>query len=69
MRLKGINSRDVIAVSRARDAGLSQTAAEREAATRGLGLAASAPQPTVIYMISSADANVLITTVDLIHKK
>jgi hypothetical protein len=69
MTLKGVNSRDVIAVSRARDAGLAQTAAEREAASRGLGLAASAPQPTVIYMASSADANVLITTVDLIHKK
>jgi hypothetical protein len=69
MTLKGVNSRDVIAVSRARDAGLAQTAAEREAASRGLGLAASAPQPTVIHMASSADANVLITTVDLIHKK
>jgi hypothetical protein len=69
MTLKGVNSRDVIAVSRARDAGLAQTAAEREAASRGLGLAASAPQPTVIYMASSANANVLITTVDLIHKK
>lgn len=67
--LKGLNRRDEIAVSRAQDAGLQQTAAERDATSRGLGLSATAPPPTVIYMASSADAAALVTTVDLIHKK
>jgi hypothetical protein len=69
LRLKGLNRRDEIAMSRVQDEGLFQTTAEHEAVSRGLGLSASAPPPSVIYMASSADANVLITTVDLIHKK
>jgi hypothetical protein len=51
-----------------KDEGRAQTAAERDAATRGLGLSADAPLPSVIYMIASSNANVLVTTVDLIHK-
>lgn len=66
--LKGANARDQIAVSQVKDDGRAQTAAEREAATRGLGLTAAAPLPSVIYMIASSNANVLVTTVDLIHK-
>jgi hypothetical protein len=66
--LKGANARDEIAVSQVRDEGRTQTSAEREAATRGLGLTASAPLPSVIYMVASSNANVLVTTVDLIHK-
>jgi hypothetical protein len=69
LRLKGVNRRDEIAMSRVKDDGLFQTTAEREAVSRGLGLSATAPPPTVIYMASSASADVLITTVDLIHKK
>jgi hypothetical protein len=69
VRLRGANRGDEIAVSRARDEGLSQTAAEHEAASRGLGLSAGAPPPTVIYIASSADANVLVTAIDLIHRK
>lgn len=66
--LRDSNARDQIAVSQIRDEGQAQTAAEREAATRGLGLAADAPLPSVIYMIASSNASVLVTTVDLIHK-
>lgn len=66
--LKTANARDQIAVSQAKDDGRAQTAAEREAAVRGLGLSTDAPLPSVIYMIASSNANVLVTTVDLIHK-
>ena len=42
--------------------------AEKEAAVRGLGLSTDAPLPSVIYMVASTNARVLVTTVDLIHK-
>ena len=48
--------------------GQKQTAAEREATTRGLGLDQSAPEPSVIRMNASSNAPVLVTAVDLIHK-
>jgi len=48
--------------------GQKQTSAEREATTRGLGLDQTAPEPSVIRMSATADAPILITTVDLIHK-
>jgi hypothetical protein len=66
--LKTANARDQIAVSQLKDEGRAQTTAEHEAATRGLGLSTDAPLPSVIYMIASSNANVLVTTVDLIHK-
>jgi hypothetical protein len=66
--LKTANARDQVAVSRVKDEGRALEAAERDAATRGLGLSADAPLPSVIYMIASSNANVLVTTVDLIHK-
>ncbi len=69
LRLKGVNRHDEIAMARVKDEGLFQTTAEHEAVTRGLGLSATAPPPSVIYMVSSADSNVIITTVDLLHKK
>ncbi|HEX8162752.1 MAG TPA: DUF4384 domain-containing protein [Pyrinomonadaceae bacterium] len=66
--LKAANARDQIAFSRVKDEGRAQTDAEREAATRGLGLRADAPLPSVIYMIASSNTGVLVATVDLIHK-
>jgi hypothetical protein len=66
--LKTANARDQIAFSRLKDEGRAQTSAEREAATRGLGLRADAPLPSVIYIIASSNANVLVATVDLIHR-
>jgi hypothetical protein len=66
--LKAANARDEIAFSRLKDEGRAQTPAEREAAARGLGLRADAPLPSVIYMIASSNANVLVATVDLIHR-
>jgi hypothetical protein len=66
--LKTSNARDQVAVSRVKDDGRALEATERDAATRGLGLSVDAPLPSVIYMIASSNANVLVTTVDLIHK-
>ena len=65
---KWANRREQVATSRAADEGRAETAAEHEAATRGLGLSADAPLPSVIYMITSANADVLVATVDLIHR-
>jgi hypothetical protein len=61
-------SREQVATSRAADEGRAETPAEHEAATRGLGLPADAPLPSVIYMITSANAEILVATVDLIHR-
>ncbi|HYX27848.1 MAG TPA: DUF4384 domain-containing protein [Pyrinomonadaceae bacterium] len=49
-------------------AGEPQTEKEQVAATRGLGLDRSAPQPAVIRMNASTQAPVLVTTLDLVHK-
>jgi hypothetical protein len=48
-------------------AGQTQTNAEQQATTRGLGLAKDDPQPSMIMMASSKTAT-LVTTLDLIHK-
>ncbi|MCA1814855.1 MAG: DUF4384 domain-containing protein [Acidobacteria bacterium] len=66
--LRTANAGDRVAVSQAKDDGRAQTATEKEAAVRGLGLSTDAPLPSVIYMIASTNTNVLVTTVDLIHK-
>jgi hypothetical protein len=57
-----------LATSRAADEGHAETPAEHEAATRGLGLPADAPLPSVIYMITSANSEILVATIDLIHR-
>jgi hypothetical protein len=66
--IKKWSHREQVATSRAADEGRAETPAEHEAATRGLGLPADAPLPSVIYMITSANADVLVATVDLIHR-
>ena len=48
--------------------GQAQTEKEETAATRGLGLDQSAPQPSVIRMSASTSAPVLVTRLDLVHK-
>jgi hypothetical protein len=66
--LKGTQEREQVAVSKVKDQGRAQTTDEREAVTRGLGLGAGAPTPSVIRMTASANAKMLVTTIDLIHK-
>jgi hypothetical protein len=48
-------------------AGQTQTTAEQQATTRGLGLAKDDPQPSVIMMASSKTSK-LVTTLELVHK-
>lgn len=66
--LKAAQEREQVAVSKVKDQGRAQTTDEREATTRGLGLAAGAPTPSVIRMTASPDATMLVTTINLIHK-
>ncbi|HEX8458742.1 MAG TPA: DUF4384 domain-containing protein [Pyrinomonadaceae bacterium] len=67
-QLKAMQEREQVAVSKVKDQGRAQTTDEREATTRGLGLAAGAPTPSVIRMTASPDAKMLVTAIDLIHK-
>ena len=57
-----------LATSRVADEGRAETPAEHESATRGLGLPADAPLPSVIDMITSAHSEILVATIDLIHR-
>ncbi|HEX8130338.1 MAG TPA: DUF4384 domain-containing protein [Pyrinomonadaceae bacterium] len=66
--LKSAQEREQVAVSKVKDQGRAITADEREATTRGLGLAAGAPTPSVIRMTASANSKMLVTAIDLIHK-
>jgi Domain of unknown function (DUF4384) len=53
--------------NRADNYGRAQTASEKQATTRGLGLAKDDPQPSLIMMASSTSST-LVTTLDLVHK-
>jgi Domain of unknown function (DUF4384) len=48
--------------------GQPETEKEKNATTRGLGLDQSAPQPAVIRMTATTNAQVLVTVLELIHK-
>jgi hypothetical protein len=48
--------------------GQSQTDKEKTATTRGLGLDASAPEPSVIRMNAAPSSPMLVAVLDLIHK-
>jgi hypothetical protein len=52
---------------RAQGSGTAETTAEKEAKTRGLGLAKDDPQPSLVMMASSRRPT-LVATLDLIHK-
>lgn len=58
----------VIVDKKAATYGLKQTAVERDATTRGLGLAPTSPEPSVVRMNASSNAGVLITALDLNHQ-
>lgn len=47
--------------------GLAQTRVEQQATTRGLGLAQTDPEPSLIMMASSKSST-LVTSLDLVHK-
>lgn len=58
----------VIIDSKATTYGQKQTAIERDATTRGLGLAPASPEPSIVRMNASSNAGVLITALDLNHQ-
>lgn len=58
----------VIVDSKATTYGQKQTTAERDATTRGLGLAPASPEPSIVRMNASSNAGVLVTALDLIHQ-
>jgi hypothetical protein len=66
--LKGAQEREQVTVSKVKDQGRAQTSDEREATTRGLGLAAGAPQPSIIRITATSDSQMPVTPIDLIHK-
>jgi hypothetical protein len=57
-----------VQVVKSKTYGQAQTAGEREATTRGLGLDQSAPPPSVIRMNVSSDTGILVTSIDLAHR-
>ena len=66
--IKAAQGREQVAVSKVKDEGRAQTSDERDATSRGLGLAIGAPQPSIIRMTASANSTMLVTAIDLIHK-
>jgi len=57
-----------VKVARAERFGNSQTTPEHQAATRGIGLNRDDPEPSVIMLTASTSKNMLVATMDLIHK-
>jgi hypothetical protein len=57
-----------VKVSKSKTYGQTQTAGEREATTRGLGLDQSAPEPSVVRMNVSSTDGLLVTALDLVHR-
>ena len=48
--------------------GKAQTSGEIDASTRGIGLSKEDPEPSVVMMRASTDANLLVAMLELIHK-
>ncbi|MBD0325952.1 MAG: DUF4384 domain-containing protein [Pyrinomonadaceae bacterium] len=64
-----VNAEGKVVVDRkAATYGQKQTSSERDATTRGLGLAPTAPEPSIVRMNASSNAGILITALDLIHQ-
>lgn len=57
-----------VKIAKAESIGSSQTATEHQAATRGIGLNRDDPEPSLIMLTASTDKNMLVATLDLIHK-
>jgi hypothetical protein len=48
--------------------GKAQTINERDASTRGIGLSKEDPEPSLVMMRASTDANILVAMLELAHK-
>ncbi len=55
-------------VSRSKTVGRSETPAEQQAATRGIGLNRDDPEPSLILLTASTSKDILVATMDLNHK-
>ena len=56
-----------VGTDRSTEYGLAQTKSEKDATTRGIGLAKEDPEPSLIMMATS-NTSTLVTSIDLIHK-
>lgn len=56
------------AVSKSTEFGQKESQIERDSLTRGIGLALDAPAPSVVRINTSSNKNILVTTVELVHK-
>ena|ERR1700730_908241 len=57
-----------VRIAKAEHFGKSQTAPEHQAASRGIGLNREDPEPSLIMLTASTSQNMLVATMDLIHK-
>ena len=57
-----------VKIAKAESMGNSQTKTEHQAATRGIGLNRDDPEPSLIMLTASTNKNMLVATLDLIHK-
>lgn len=57
-----------VKVAKTESFGKSQTEPEQQAATRGIGLNRDDPEPSLIMLTASTSKNILVATMDLIHK-
>jgi hypothetical protein len=57
-----------VIVSKSKDYGQAQTAGEKDATARGIGLAKTAPEPSVVRMNASSTYGMLVTSLDLTHQ-
>ncbi|MFN2516385.1 MAG: DUF4384 domain-containing protein [Pyrinomonadaceae bacterium] len=55
-------------IAKVKGLGKAQTSAEHRAATRGIGLNRDDPEPSLIMLTASTSKNVLVATLELIHK-
>lgn len=55
-------------LAKAQSYGKNETAGEREATTRGIGLSKEDPEPSLVLMAVSTDRNTLVAALDLTHK-
>ena len=67
-RINKSNTDTQVAMSKIKDQGQVITSGEREATTRGLKLSQDVPEPSVIRMNASPNENMLVATINLIHK-
>ncbi|HLA11658.1 MAG TPA: DUF4384 domain-containing protein [Pyrinomonadaceae bacterium] len=62
------NSTAPAQTAKSKEFGTAQTTNEQEATTRGIGLNKDDPEPSLVMMTASSSANILVATLELLHK-